>query len=51
MSVGPDLTEKVAKLVDEEASKEHRIRITLTSLNVENLEKGNLLCCVCMFFF
>jgi len=26
-------------MVDEEAAKEHRIRITLTSLNVENLEK------------
>ncbi len=41
MSLGPDTTEKpLAKMLDEEATKEHRIRITLTSLNVENLEKG-----------
>ena len=40
MSIGPDSTEKpMTKMVDEEAAKEHRIRITLTSLNVENLEK------------
>jgi hypothetical protein len=30
----------MAKMLDEDAGKEHRIRITLTSLNVENLEKG-----------
>ena len=41
MSVGPDSVEKpMEKMVDEEAAKEHRIRITLTSLNVANLEKG-----------
>jgi hypothetical protein len=42
MSAGPDNTEKpLTKAVDEEASKEHRIRITLTSLNVPALEKGS----------
>jgi hypothetical protein len=41
MSAGPDTTEKpLTKMVDEEAAKEHRIRITLTSLNVPSLEKG-----------
>ena len=30
----------MAKMVDEVEAKEHRIRITLTSLNVENLEKS-----------
>jgi small subunit ribosomal protein S20e len=42
MSAGPtdvSVEKPVAKMVDEEAAKEHRIRITLTSLNVENLEK------------
>ena len=40
MSIGPDTTEKtMTKMVDEEAVKEHRIRITLTSLNVASLEK------------
>mmetsp|Transcript_65714 Transcript_65714/g.148284 ORF Transcript_65714/g.148284 Transcript_65714/m.148284 type:complete len:126 (-) Transcript_65714:370-747(-) len=40
MSLGPDSTEKpITKMVEDEAQKEHRIRITLTSLNVENLEK------------
>jgi hypothetical protein len=48
MSLGPDTTEKpMAKMIDEEAEKVHRIRITLTSLNVENLEKRKSSGCTC----